>query len=203
MWLPTTASHASARVIDTPTAAGAGAATVLGTKAWLGASRTDQTLLWVATNGDLAGGPVYGINPSKASTDREVVLTADTGPIGLKYMRNSTGVALDAGTGVEQALTTTCDMLAGDGNTLRQEFEGVLLFNVGDDTDVWVVTSGTVVANVVASGALAIGAPLIMDVNGDFTNTGASIPLALAWVAEVVSGAGTAFSLIRIAKQSN
>lgn len=203
MWSPTTASHVSSRVTDTPTAAGAGALAVLGTNAWLGASRTDQTLLWVngsggPQDGDLAGGPVYGINPSKSSTDIEVKLIANSGPMTFRYMRNGSGNLIGRGYAVVQdPVLQTADMALSEVLSAPGSV-GVLLFNINDDEDVWVATSGIVPAQVLAAGAIAIGAPLICTALGEFTEAGATVLTQTAICLEAVAGAGSQTILVRL-----
>lgn len=188
MYRPTIASAVSTKRLHTITGTGidqGGPLATLGAKAWLDGQRTDQGVLVVDSSGDLKGGPTAFLTTT--ATDVTVNIPANTGPWGLQYIHNASGGPLAQGTMVKwDAALGVGDVVANGAGDLALRV-GILLFNIADDEDCWVVTEGVVPAKVAA--ACVDGQLLTTAASGELTPTGANDTNAVAVAAQVFGGA--------------
>lgn len=168
---PTIASAVSTTSPLTITGTGpgsGGALASLGARAWLDGAAVDQTIMWVTSTGEIAGGPSYG--PHAAATDVEVVLPANTGPMELVYVRNATVGVIPRGTPLAWSDTAT-----GVGGVIASTaglpVVGVALSNIPADHCFYAARSGVV--PVLYAGAATQGV-LLQAAAGALDDAGAS-----------------------------
>lgn len=186
MYRPTTASSlSSVRAALITNKNQGGPLTTLGAKSWVDGQRVDQTLVWVhgptdvvvADRGKLRGGPSYG--PHAISTDVEVKLLADTGPLGIRYVSNGKAGILERGTVLQDSLSAGGAASVLDTGIAGGACTGVLLFDLAQGDTCWVVTEGVVEAIVDSTvGAMAAGDLLYTNATGELTNVVAGAPQA-------------------------
>tara|TARA_R110002126_G_scaffold1149_4_gene6852 strand:- start:234 stop:797 length:564 start_codon:yes stop_codon:yes gene_type:complete len=170
--------------------------TTLGARSWLDGQAVDQTLLWVDAAGALKGGPSYG--PHAISTDVEVKLLANSGPLGIRYAHVQ-GLGLQRGATVSYLPGAVLGKVEFGLGSATNPLAGVLLFDIAPDASVWLATEGVVPVAITSAGAVAKGTMLTQAVGGNLTDAAATIANRVAILEDVIAGPSAgALYLVRL-----